>query len=92
VNAQQVLPGAEVSLEAQGLRDLEARDDLAVNGLVPLIGPLAHRSILLSSLAWQRCATNLRPRWIVGASGALQRMSCVALSCSMTAATRFIVV
>jgi hypothetical protein len=37
VNPQRVLPDAEVSLESQALRDLEACDDFPFHGLVALV-------------------------------------------------------
>jgi hypothetical protein len=47
VNPQQVLPGAEVALEPQALRDLEAGDYVAFDHLVSLIQSLRDQPILL---------------------------------------------
>jgi hypothetical protein len=50
VNPQQVLPGAEVSLEADALRDLVACDYLALDWLVSLVRSFANDPVLLR--AW----------------------------------------
>ena len=50
MNPRQVLPGAEVSHEAQALGYLETCDDLTFDCLIPLVWPLADKTILLTSL------------------------------------------
>jgi hypothetical protein len=49
-NPQQVVPGAEVSLEAQALRDLETCNNFPLDRLVTLVWSLADKTILVPRL------------------------------------------